>query len=109
MTVLTDVYDRALSLPESSACSSRGDGGLVWSGLQSQRPDLGSLLDRHPYRVRGRMLQREDCRKTPNVCFVLDLNYSNAPSILSAPGIVIGLFGCLICECLCFFAWRIID
>lgn len=25
----------------------------VWSGLQSQRTDLGSLLDRHPYRVVG--------------------------------------------------------
>lgn len=53
MTVLTDMRDRALSLLESSACSSRGDGSLVWSGLQSQRTDLGSLLDRHPYRVVG--------------------------------------------------------
>lgn len=25
----------------------------VWSGLESQRTDLGSLLDRHPYRVVG--------------------------------------------------------
>lgn len=49
VTVLTDVCDRALSLPESSACSSRGDGGLVFS----LRTDLGSLLDRHPYRVLG--------------------------------------------------------
>lgn len=35
----------------------------------------------------------------------LTLLYSNTSSILSTPGKVVG-FVCLICECLCFFAWK---
>lgn len=78
--------------------------GLVWSGLQSQRTDHGSLLiaSLQSGGGGGGILQRKDCRKTPNVCFILDLTLLQHPSILSTPGKVIGL----VCERLCFFAWK---
>lgn len=67
--------------------------GLVWSGLQSQRTDHDSLLiaSLQSGGGAGGILQRKDCRKTPNVCFILDLTLLQHPSILSTPGKVIGL------------------